>query len=70
VFARSLKAAIAGIRSPILPRRRVKLREPMSTPYKGDQSVQRMSDLRRLGATDQRNAHDLNALLSRNGMVS
>ena len=59
VFA-SLKVAIAGIRS--------LLRELTSTPYAGDQSVQRVPDMRKLAAADQR-AHDLNSLLER-GVVS
>jgi hypothetical protein len=61
VFARSLKAAIDGIRSLILHGR--------PTAYKDDQSVQRTPDLRSV-ATDQRNARDLNELLTRNGIVS
>ncbi len=64
VFARSLKVVIAGIRSLILDGWR-------PNPALGeDQSVSRVPDLRKLAATDQRTAHDLDSLLVRNGIVS
>jgi len=68
VFARSLKA-IAGIRWLVL-HRDAKTGELKSTPYRGGQSVQRTPALRTPAATDKKNAHDLNALLHRNGVVS
>jgi hypothetical protein len=71
VFARSWKVAIDGIRSLTLDGRpNPALRELMSTPSSGDQSVQREPDLRKLAATEQRTAPDLNALLECNGVVS
>jgi hypothetical protein len=69
VFSRSLKA-IAGIRWLVVPRQHVKVGELKSTPYKGDQSVQRIPELRTQAATDTKNARDLNAFLHHNGVVS
>jgi len=71
VFARSWKVAAAGIRSLTVGRRSDPVvRELRSTPYEGDQSVEGVPDLRKLAATDQRTARDLDALLDRYGVVS
>ena len=70
VFARSLKVAVARIRSLTVGRRSdAVVRELKSTPYEGDQSVQGAPDLRKLAATDQ-TARDLDSLLDRYGVVS
>jgi len=39
-------------------------------PYEDDQSVEGVPDLRKLAATDQRTARDLDSLLDRYGVVS
>ena len=68
MFPRSLKVVISGIRSLTVGRRsNPVLRDLRSTPDKGDQSV---PDLRKVAATDQRTARDLDALLDRYGVVS
>lgn len=72
MFTRSLKVAIAGIRSLTSDGRRPSpvRREPTSTPYRGDQSGRPAPELRKLTSTDQRTAQDLDLLLECNGVVS
>jgi hypothetical protein len=68
VFPRSLKVVIAGIRLLTAGRRsNPVLRELRSTPYKVGQSV---ADQRKVAATDERTARDLDALLDRYGVAS
>ena len=71
MLPRSLKVAIAGVRSLALDRRRPNpvLRELMST-HEGDQGVRRGPDLRQVPATEQRIANELDLLFERNGVVS
>jgi len=67
VFPRSLKVAIAGIRSLTVGRRSdPAFREPEATPYKGEQSV---ADLRKPAAYQQA-ARDLEVILDRYSVAS
>jgi len=70
VFARSLRVAIAGVRSVTVARRGPKAahQENMSTSHKSDQAARGKPDPRQLA--DQQAKRDVNKLLDRYGVVS
>ena len=70
MFARSLRVAIAGVRSVTVARREPKAahREHMSTPQKSDQAARGKPDPGQLA--EQQAKRDVNKLLDRYGVVS